>query len=127
MRYVLEGGVRKACNRLRITGQLDEAESGAHLWARRRSRGCFWLQDWITGSMVGVERSVRRSEISEGFAAPGFGPALAAHHGQQPWHQSLSVDIGDRTSPNLPNRDERGDDCRFTFPFLRFGRVRLLS
>src|SRR5213075_1836994 len=35
VRYVLEGSVRKAGNRLRITGQLIEAASGSHLWADR--------------------------------------------------------------------------------------------
>ena len=38
VRYVLEGSVRKAGNRVRITGQLIEAESGAHLWAERYDR-----------------------------------------------------------------------------------------
>src|SRR5215211_4520716 len=32
VRYVLEGGVRKAGNRIRITGQLIDASSGTHLW-----------------------------------------------------------------------------------------------
>jgi TolB-like protein len=35
VRYVLEGSVRKAGNRVRITGQLIEAATGAHLWADR--------------------------------------------------------------------------------------------
>jgi adenylate cyclase len=36
VRYVLEGSVRKAGNRVRITGQLIDTESGAHIWADRR-------------------------------------------------------------------------------------------
>ena len=35
VRYVLEGSVRKAANRVRITGQLIDAATGAHLWADR--------------------------------------------------------------------------------------------
>jgi TolB-like protein len=35
VRYVLEGSVRKAGNRIRISGQLIDAETGAHLWAGR--------------------------------------------------------------------------------------------
>jgi adenylate cyclase len=38
VRYVLEGSVRKAGNRLRITGQLVEAATGSHLWAERYDR-----------------------------------------------------------------------------------------
>jgi len=67
VRYVLEGSVRKAANRVRITGQLIEAETGAHLWADRFDGALsdvFDLQDRITESVVGVvEPSVRQSEI----------------------------------------------------------------
>ena len=67
VRYVLEGGVRKAGNRLRITGQLIEAETGAHLWADRFDGGVedvFDLQDKITQSIVGIiEPSLRQAEI----------------------------------------------------------------
>jgi adenylate cyclase len=67
VRYVLEGGVRKAGNRLRITGQLIEAETGAHLWADKFDgalEDVFDLQDQITERVVGiVEPSLQRSEI----------------------------------------------------------------
>ena len=67
VRYVLEGGVRKAGNRLRITAQLIEAETGAHLWADRYDgaiEDVFDLQDQITEKVVGVvEPSLQRSEI----------------------------------------------------------------
>ena len=67
VRYVLEGGVRKAGNRLRITAQLIEAETGAHLWADRYDgaiEDVFDLQDQITERVVGiVEPSLQRTEI----------------------------------------------------------------
>jgi TolB-like protein len=67
VRYVLEGAVRKGGNRLRITAQLLEAETGAHLWADRydgKLEDVFDLQDQITEKVVGiVEPSLQRSEI----------------------------------------------------------------
>jgi TolB-like protein len=67
VRYVLEGSVRKAGQRVRITAQLVEAESGAHLWAERYDRpldDVFALQDEITLSVVGaIEPSLRDAEI----------------------------------------------------------------
>jgi adenylate cyclase len=67
VRYVLEGGVRKFGERLRITVQLVEAETGVHLWAEKYDGALaevFDLQDRITDSVVGVlEPSLRRREI----------------------------------------------------------------
>jgi adenylate cyclase len=57
VRYVLEGSVRKAGNRLRITGQLIEAESAVHLWADRFDgdlADIFDLQDQITTQVAGA-------------------------------------------------------------------------
>jgi TolB-like protein/class 3 adenylate cyclase len=67
VRYGLEGGVRKSGNRLRVTAQLIDSETGAHLWANRYdgdAEEVFDFQDRITDSVVGiVEPSVQRSEI----------------------------------------------------------------
>jgi adenylate cyclase len=67
VRYVLEGGVRKSGARLRVTAQLVEAETGAHLWADRYDgdlADIFDLQDEITDRVVAVvEPNVQRSEM----------------------------------------------------------------
>jgi adenylate cyclase len=55
VRYVLEGSVRKGGNRIRITAQLIEAETGAHLWAERYDRtldDVFAIQDEITDNVI---------------------------------------------------------------------------
>ena len=67
VRYVLEGSVRKAGDRVRITGQLINAATGNHLWADRfdgHLENVFDLQDEITASVVGaIEPTVRKAEI----------------------------------------------------------------
>ena len=67
VRYVLEGSVRKAGNRVRITTQLIEAETAVHVWAERYDRpldDIFAVQDEITLSAVGaIEPSLRDAEI----------------------------------------------------------------
>lgn len=57
VRYVLEGSVRKAGNRVRITAQLIEAETGHHVWAEkydRELRDIFELQDEMTQTIAGA-------------------------------------------------------------------------
>jgi adenylate cyclase len=67
VRYVLEGSVRKAGNRVRITGQLIDAATRAHLWADRFDgalEDVFDLQDRITESVVGaLQPTIRQAEI----------------------------------------------------------------
>lgn len=68
VRYVLEGSVRRAGNRVRVSAQLIEAEGGTNLWAERYDRlmdDIFSLQDDLTMSVVGaIEPSLRKAEIA---------------------------------------------------------------
>jgi adenylate cyclase len=74
VRYVLEGSVRKATNRLRITGQLIEAATGAHLWANRFDgvlEDVFELQDQVTASVAGaIDPQLLRAEIDRAQRKP---------------------------------------------------------
>jgi TolB-like protein len=74
VRYVLEGSVRKAGNRIRIAGQLIDAETGAHLWADRFDgalEDIFDLQDQVTSSVVGaIAPMLQREEIKRARRKP---------------------------------------------------------
>jgi TolB-like protein len=74
VRYVLEGGIRKAGARVRITGQLIDAVTGTHIWAERFEGDLvdiFELQDRITSSVVGaIEPALRTAEILRVQAKP---------------------------------------------------------
>jgi TolB-like protein/class 3 adenylate cyclase/Tfp pilus assembly protein PilF len=74
VRYVLEGSVRKAANRVRITGQLIDATTGTHLWADRFDGGLgdiFDLQDQVTERVVGaIAPAVETAEIERAKYKP---------------------------------------------------------
>jgi tetratricopeptide (TPR) repeat protein len=67
VRYVLEGSVQKAGNRVRIAGQLIEATTGRHLWADKFDgalEDVFGLQDQVTASVVGlIAPTLEQAEI----------------------------------------------------------------
>jgi TolB-like protein/Tfp pilus assembly protein PilF len=67
VRYVLEGSVRKAGNHVRITAQLIDTTTSAHIWADRFDSSLedvFELQDQIASNVVGaIEPRLRQSEI----------------------------------------------------------------
>jgi adenylate cyclase len=90
VRYVLEGSVRKAGNRLRITGQLIEAATGTHLWAERYDRALediFAVQDEITHSIIGaiapgiLAAEIQRSQGKETAELGQWERLMRAH-----WH-----------------------------------------
>ena len=74
VRYVLEGSLRKAANRVRITGQLIDATTAAHLWAERFESALddiFELQDQVTESVVGaIAPQLERAEIERAKRKP---------------------------------------------------------
>jgi TolB-like protein len=74
VRYVLEGSVRKGGNRVRITAQLIEAETGAHLWADRFDgslEDVFELQDQVAISVAGViEPALQAAEVRRSSVRP---------------------------------------------------------
>jgi adenylate cyclase len=73
-RYVIEGSVRKAGNRIRVTAQLIDGESGDHIWAERYDReieDIFDVQDELTETLVGA-------------IAPGIGAAERQRAKQSP-------------------------------------------
>jgi adenylate cyclase len=74
VRYVLEGSIRRSGTRVRITGQLVEAESGLHIWADRfdgEFADVFDLQDRVTQAVAGViEPNLRLAETNRARIKP---------------------------------------------------------
>jgi adenylate cyclase len=72
VRYVLEGSVRRAGDRLRVTGQLVDADTGAHLWAEHMDgeiADVFALQDRVTEAVVAaIGPEIEGAEISRAVA-----------------------------------------------------------
>ncbi len=101
VRYVLEGSVRKAASRVRITGQLVDTATGAHLWADRFDGGLgdvFDLQDQVTESVVGaIAPAVEKAEIERAKRKP----TVLLRLGQGQW-----LDF------NHTERDCRSDEAR---------------
>jgi TolB-like protein/Tfp pilus assembly protein PilF len=74
VRYILEGSVRKAANRVRITGQLLDVATGAHLWAERFDgtlEEVFDLQDQVATKVVGaIAPKLEQAEIERAKRKP---------------------------------------------------------
>jgi adenylate cyclase len=114
VRYVLEGSVRKSGGRVRITAQLIEAETGAHLWADRfegSMEEVFDLQDQVATSVAGViEPAVQLAEIRRSIARPTNDPTaydlyLRALSHWDAWDRErivLALDLLDRAIKRDP-------------------------
>jgi adenylate cyclase len=93
VRYVLEGSVRKAGNRVRITGQLIDGLTGAHIWADRFEgslNDVFDLQDEITTRVLGaIIPRIEEAEIALARKKPteNLGAYDIFLRGMASWHQ----------------------------------------
>jgi len=74
VRYILEGSVRKAGNRVRVTGQLIDASTGTHIWAEKFDgalKNIFDLQDEIASKVVAaLAPRIERSELDQAKSKP---------------------------------------------------------
>jgi hypothetical protein len=115
-RYVLEGSVRQAANRVRVTGQLIDTTLGNHLWADRYDRelaDIFQVQDEITSSVIGsvgpqilvaeaarVRRKPPQSIDAWDLVMQAL-PAHMAHEHRRAQPRTNAAAAGDRARPRL--------------------------
>ncbi len=108
VRYIVEGSVRKAGNRLRITGQLIDAADGHHLWAERYDReleDVFEVQDEITQVIVAnLPRRVEAAHFEQSKHKPtenmaAYDYILRAkdhHHKKTPEDNAKAIEISQK-------------------------------
>jgi len=100
-RYVLEGSVRKAGNRVRVTAQLIHGETGNHLWAEKYDRDLddvFAIQDEITLTVVSaIEPELSKAEIERSFGqkAENLGAWDYHHRGSASFYRRSREDLAE--------------------------------
>ncbi len=90
VRYVLEGSLRKSGNRIRVTAQLVEAETGNHLWAERYDRDLadiFAVQDEITEAVtIAIAPAIADAELKRAMRKPPENLDAWAAYQRGLWH-----------------------------------------
>jgi adenylate cyclase len=94
VRYVLEGSLRKSGNRIRVTAQLIEAETGNHVWAERYDRDVadiFAVQDEITEAVtIAVAPAIADAELQRAMRKPAGSLDAWAAYQRGLWHSKPS-------------------------------------
>ena len=92
VRYVLEGSLRKSGNRIRVTAQLAEAETGNHVWAERYDRdlaNIFAVQDEITEAVtIAIAPAIAEAERQRAMRRPPESLDAWAAYQRGLWHLS---------------------------------------
>jgi adenylate cyclase len=108
VRYVLEGGVRKAGNRIRVTAQLIEAETGNHVWANRYDRDLadiFAVQDEITHALTtALTPAIADAELRRAIRKPPESLDAWAAYQRGLWHLSKANSEDDTIAQNFFRR-----------------------
>lgn len=126
-RYVLEGSVRKAGQRVRVTGQLIDAETGHHLWAERYDRALedlFAIQDELTDGIVGaLEAAIGRAECERAHRkTPGSLDAWETY--MRGWWHASRITREDFAIAEPLFRRAAQLDPEFALPHIGFGFIR---
>jgi adenylate cyclase len=102
VRYVLEGSIRKSGNRIRVTGQLVEAETGNHVWAERYDRDLadiFAVQDEITEALTtALAPAIAGAEVRRAVRKPPDSLDAWAAYQRGLWHLSKASPEDDATA-----------------------------
>ena len=127
-RYVLEGSVRKAGNRVRVTGQLIDTVTGHHVWAERYDRlldDLFALQDELTDGIVGaLEAALGRAETERAKLKPPGGLDAWDAYLRGHWHvHKFTREDLEKAIPLLQRSAEL--DPAFALPLAGIANVRL--
>ena len=105
VRYVLEGSVRKAGNRIRVTAQLIEAETGNHVWAERYDRDLadiFAVQDEITHALTtALAPAIADAELRRAIRKPPESLDAWAAYQRGLWHLSKANPDDDTIAQNF--------------------------
>jgi adenylate cyclase len=105
VRYVLEGSVRKAGNRIRVTAQLIEAETGNHVWAERYDRDLadiFAVQDEITQALTtALTPAIADAELRRAMRRPPESLDAWAAYQRGLWHLSKANSDDDTVAQNF--------------------------
>jgi adenylate cyclase len=126
VRYALEGGLRKAGNRIRVTAQLVEAETGHHVWGERYDRDLadiFAVQDEITeAAAMAIAPAIADAERQRAIRKPPEGIGAWSAYQRGMWHMGkanvptmLSPRTGSRT-PSTSTRTSAGAIADWRMP-----------
>ncbi|MDP6389983.1 MAG: tetratricopeptide repeat protein, partial [Alphaproteobacteria bacterium] len=133
VRYVLEGSVRRGGDRIRVTGQLIDAETGNHIWAERYDRDLediFAVQDEVTEAIVGaIAPEISEAELARARSKPPdsldawdfYQRGLAAYYTTTEEGLASAIELFDKVNnldPNFAPAFAMAADLRIRFLLL---------